>query len=169
MKSLLFILIISIFRCAGANSCPNYFQSNSKAMASLEFLSRFNGSFELGSCKVEIVMCEGWEETSKTLPLAEVLITDKRGREGYVSIVFPQEESKYLKTTTKLSDRLFHYEKKDRFYEEVYGRTEVDRFEMRTEYDDHNQLKKMELGIYSTNFQLNQPNGNDSVWYNCGE
>jgi hypothetical protein len=166
MKFLPFLLALFVQGAYGS-SCPLYVQSNPKAVAAMEFLNRFQGRFSLGKCQVEILACEGWEDTIQALPIAEVLITDDKGREAYVAIAFPKEESEYFNTTTRVSERRFHYEKKDRFYEQVYGRTEVTRFEMRTEFDDKNELRKMDMGIYSTNFQLNQANGNDSEWFNC--
>jgi hypothetical protein len=163
----LFLFFILMPLAAQAYECPKYIQNNAKALKALDFVKRFKGQFQLGKCQVEILTCEGWTEDDKSNPIAELLIVDGKGREVYATMSYPEFESEYISTKTSVSKRRLHFEKKDRLFEEEFGRTEVIRLEFKTEYGDEDQLQFIELGTYSTNHALNNSNGNDSKWFIC--
>lgn len=167
MKTIIFMIIIANSIGVMAYSCPNYIKLNPKAMKALEFMQKRQGQFMLGKCKVEVVVCEGWEETETTLPIAEVLVLDSLGREAYATIVYPQTETAYLSTKTEMNKYMIHYEKTDKFFEEEFGRTEALRLEMIAAGPSN--FARIEMGLYSTHKKLNGPDGNESEWFICSD
>lgn len=165
MRTFLFLFLWSLSLQAMAYSCPNYLKENSKALKVLDFIKSRQGQFTLGSCQVEIITCEEWEETNTLTPVAEILIIDRLGREAYMVLNYPQKETSFFSTKTQLNKKMLHYEKVDKLYEQEFGRTEATRFEMILDSDG--KFKKIELGLYSTYKKLNQANGNDSMWIVC--
>lgn len=165
MKTLFFFLLFPIG--AKAYHCPSYINDNQNAQRAQEWLQKFRGINELHGCEVEIEVCEKGDLVNETAPIGEVLLKTSDGRESYLSIDFPDVESPHLDTQVVVSTTAFHFTKKDRFYEKINGRTEVWRFEMRTRWKEPETLNVLELGVYTTNSQLNQDNGNDSQWFIC--
>lgn len=150
-----------------AESCPQALEGHKKGRQIFEWLGKFEGTTSLKSCEIEVVLCE--EGAPGTGPLAEIFIRHSSGREAYLPLLLPSVESPRLFTKIQVNKRMLHYELFDKFYEEELGRTEAYRLEILTEWDDQNRLKSLDLGVYSTRHQLNQPNGNDSEWFNCGQ
>lgn len=173
MTKFLFVSIFFFPLLSSAYMCPAYLKGNESALKAWEFVQRFQGRFQLGKCQIEILACDGWgdggSEGKMNSPIAEILIVDHKGREAYTAISYPVEQGSYISTVTKASRRRLHYEKKDRLYEDEFGRTEVTRLEFKTHYGDEERLKYIHLGTYSTNNALNDSNGNDSMWYICEE
>ncbi len=167
MKTFLLFACLSVSFTALAHPCPEYLKLNSRALQALEFLQRWPRTFRLGKCRIEVFTCKGWQTTSSTVPMAEILILDEKGREAYASIQYPQEESPYFETKTLTQQKMLHYEKVDRFYEAEFGRTEALRLELVTDWKNPQELKLLELGLYSTNHQLKGPDGNTSEWFRC--
>lgn len=169
MRQLLVFILIFTTYSTQAYDCPQYLEQRSDAKKTLQWLKNFEGLRQVGECQVEIILCKESTTYNQAAPLGEILVIDDKGREAYISIDFPEKNSPVFSTKIKSHSRMLNINKKDRFYEEINGRTEVWRLEMRTGWFDTRQLKAFELGIYSTNNQLNQSNGNDSYWYTCYE
>lgn len=167
MKALLIFTMMCFCFSTWAHPCPGYLKNNSKALKALDFLKRWPHKFVLGSCQIEIFTCSGWEETHNIVPMAEILIVDGQGREAYASLQYPVEESPYFSTQTQSNERMLHFEKTDKFFEPEFGRTEVLRLELVTQWDNPQQLKRLELGMYSTHHQLEKADGNKSEWFVC--
>lgn len=167
---LMFVLIL-IFSplFLEAYSCPSYLIQSDKAQKSYDWLERFKGQFQLHNCEVEIIVCDPQGEPSDSAPVGELLLVTENGREAYISIDFPEEYSWRFNTNIKSYPRSLYYRKKDRYYEPINGRTEIWQLEFRTLWNDLNELNHLEVGIYQTNSQLNQTNGNDSHWFVCSE
>lgn len=168
MKTLLFLLLIYGLPAFSYN-CPSSMASNKMAQKTHSWMERFKGQFDVHGCYVELVTCEISDDPDESAPVGEVFIQTPDGREAYVEIDFPNSETDRFKTQTKVNKRTLSYIRKDRYFEPVNGRTEVWRLEIRTLWDDLNQLDVTELGIYGTNRALNQPNGNDSRWFVCSK
>jgi hypothetical protein len=169
MNLLFFCLTLMFSGTAVAHPCPEYLKEKPKALKALEFLKRWPGKFALGRCQIEVFTCSGWEKSTDSTPIAEILISDDQGREAYASLQYPEVESSFFKTKTLVQDKVLHFEKTDRFYEDEFGRTEVLRLELVTDWKDPQQLKHLELGIYSTHHQLDKADGNKSEWFVCSE
>ena len=165
MRLFVFILLFSL--SSNAYYCPTYIDSNSEAAKAHQWLNEYKGVTELHGCNVEITVCEKSDKINNTAPIGEILIQTPDGREAYLFLDFPDENTPELHTKVKTSKRAFHFYKKDRFYEEENGRTEVWRFEIRTLWEDPKILNVLELGVYTTNSNLNQSNGNESHWFVC--
>lgn len=164
------VLVLSLlfnFNVAIAYDCPPYVESDPRADITYQWLSKFKDVKELHGCRLEIIVCEKTDTVDVSAPVGEILVTDVEGREGYLAIDFPEIDKKYIHTRVLKNKRMYNYKKKDRFFEKENGRTEVWHLEMVTDWHNVDLLKSLDLGIYATNKQLNQPNGNDSRWYNC--
>ena len=167
MKSLFCTLIILFSVNSYSYNCANYTKEKPIAMKALKFIKKFQGKFKLGACDVEITVCDGWEETIENRPLAEIMLVDQYDREIYMTLAYPEEQSWYFATKTQINKRMLNFKKWDRYYEEDLGRTEHEQVEILTEWDNVNKISSLHVGMYSTNNQLNQPNGNDSTWSIC--
>lgn len=162
------IYILSIFWAfqAQAYNCPPELKTSEKAQKTLEWLTKFQDVKELHGCQLEIVPCEN-EGEQEGAPVGEIFLVDQQGREAYLQLDFPPEAEDKVHVRVISNKRTLNYKKTDRYYEEENGRTEIWQLEMRTLWEDQDTLNVLELGIYSTNNQLDQPNGNDSHWYTC--
>ncbi len=167
MKLLICLLVLLTSSTAFTYSCPDRIDKRKQAQATHQYLEKFKGRYQLGVCQVEITTCDFSEESVNGNPIAEVFLLDQYGREVYLSLEYPEQESWYLKTKTKWNDVMLNYRKRDRHYEEELGRTEHYRLEILSDWNDVNTIDSIHLGVYSTNNQLNQWNGNDSTWSIC--
>ncbi len=167
MRFLLAFMILIHTAFTQAYVCPKQMESSKSANAGHAFLAKWPSAFTLGTCQVEIYLCQGDSSDENQNPMAEILVRDSKGREVYVPLQVPQEESTFLFTEMIVNKRTFHYEKTDKFYEVEFGRTEVTRLEMTTDWADLHKLKRLEIGIYSTHHKLDSLNGNESEWFVC--
>lgn len=167
MRQWIFVLLSLAPSFTWGYSCPSWFKTHSEAQAIHAWLTRFKNIEELHGCKIEIEVCDVGSEEADDAPIGEVLIVTPDNREAYLSIDFAEHESYWFKTKVKQHKRSIVYTKRDRYYEPINGRTEFWQLEFQTEWDDTQLLKNVELGIYTTHSQLNQPNGNDSHWFVC--
>lgn len=169
MKIFIFFFILTHTIFAQAYECAKQMESSEKARSAHAFLEKWQGAFQLGFCQVEIYLCQGLAQEESAVPMAEILVTDGKGREVYVPLQIPREESAILFIDMILNKRTFHYEKTDKLYEQEFGRTEVTRLELTTDWTDLQKLKRLEIGMYSTNHKLSSPDGNQSEWFICEE
>ncbi len=147
--------------------CPSEIATNQEAINAHAWLKQYSGVRNLGSCRLEFIVCEPGDSFDEDAPIAEVLLQLEDGREAYVSVDFPKAPEWRFQTYIYSGKRAMHYRKVDRYFEPIEGRTEVWQFEIQTQWGDPTVLKTVEMGIYSTNTQLNQSNGNDSHWFIC--
>lgn len=149
--------------------CPEGFFENSKALNAHAFLSDLSfdsHTFKNNQCELEIILCDASSgvEGPSSHPIAELVLKDSIGRSNYMALNLTSNEinqhSKFL-----VNESTLYYEKKDTNYEVEFGRTEYERLEFRR--GRYNELLLVEMGVYSTNNQLNHPNGNDSEWFVC--
>ena len=125
MKQLILIIIFFTPFVLKAYSCPRYLGTNQKAREVHTWLKKLSAQTELHGCKIEIVSCEEGEKNNETAPIGEVLIQTEDGREAYLSFDFPSNDISKFTTLVRSRKNSLYYEKKDRYYEEINGRTEV--------------------------------------------
>lgn len=167
MRTIICLIVLLISPYLFSYPCPKSVEKVKEAQAAHDFLEKFKGQYQLGACQVEITTCSWDEESNQETPVAEVFLLDQYNRETYISLEFPIQESPLLNTKTQWNKRLLNYKKKDRHYEDHLGRTEHYQLEILTDWDDTTKINSLHLGSYSTNNQLNQTNGNDSIWSIC--
>lgn len=168
MQVCFFVLFLFLGTAVRAYDCPSQLTSHPSARKAYDWLKKFKGTRQLHGCTLEITLCQESTSTQDSAPLGEILLIDAKKREVYVPLVFPNEDENFFTAKAQSHSRMFHYFKKDRFYEEENGRTEVWRLELRTLWDNPTTLNLVEIGVYTTYSQLNHPNGNDSHWSVCG-
>jgi hypothetical protein len=140
-------------------------EADAKALYS--WLSRFKGQFDMPGCHVEIVACDPSSLDDNSL-IGEVYIVGTDKREAYIPVAYIKTQPAELKTVVDASKRIVNYIKVDRYYEPEFGKTEIAQLELRVDQKT-GALRRLDIGTYSTNKALHQPNGNQSRWYNCGD
>jgi len=160
------MLLLSVL--TWADYCPEYLYESESALKAYNFLAALDQNLRFKKCDVEIVLCDKStkEKGLLTSPVAKVYIIDSLGREAYLPITF-DDGLDLVHQDSLVNKRTFYYEKKDTNYEPELGRTEFYRFEIRKKWGSDTEIERIELGVYSTNTQLNHSSGNDSHWYIC--
>jgi hypothetical protein len=152
-----------------AYPCPQNLSLHKEGQTAYQWMKKIKGQWNLKNCRLEITVCNGQEPSNAQNLIGELYLIDEAGREAYLPVTVMEKPLPKIKTQVKEGRRWFYYFRSDRFYEQDLGRTEAYRLEVRMSRKDPSQLEGLDLGTYSTHHQLNQPNGNDSRWYNCGE
>ncbi len=168
MKHLAIAAMILWVGSAWAYSCPKDLQNTRRAVELHHWLNHFQGRLQVGGCQIEITACDLSAEPGISSMIGEIYIVDKRGREAYLPLSYIPPGSREGETHIQFFKQRLVYLKRDKLYEEEYGRTEVYRLDMRVS-PDYTRIVKLDLGTYATNKKLNMPNGNQSRWYNCFE
>lgn len=150
-----------------AYNCPATLQQQTQAQETHAWLDKFAGQFELHGCQVEITRCTPSSKNNEGAPIGEIFLQTPDGREAYVSVDFAPHNDLKLRTQAHAFTRALNYERRDLYFEEINGRTEFWQLELHTLWEDTDTLDVIDLGIYTTNSQLNQRNGNQSHWFNC--
>ncbi len=163
MKAAVMCLVIFVSSRVYAYSCPLDLYQSKKIQKIYDFIESIKSQKVLYNCDIEITLCEKNDVVDLTAPLAELYVRDGLGREKYLPVTF---SDKNLKQGFKyvINNKILYYEKVDKNYEEVFGRTEFQRLEIGLSKSG---IRSMELGTYSTNKKLKQPNGNQSEWIIC--
>jgi hypothetical protein len=151
-----------------AYPCPERVFQDQDAQKSVAWLKRFQGLHSLHGCRLEIQVCDPEQGQSANAPLGEILLVTSAGEELYVRMELPPTVDPQLAVKVKAHKRAFTYRSRDKYYEETSGRQEFTQVELQTQWDELNELKQIELGLYSSTTRLNQPNGNQSHWFRCG-
>lgn len=168
MRSLLIFCLLLITTKAFAYPCPVDLEQVPNKINLHQWLNRFVGIQDLPGCKLEIRTCDPQEERSDVQVLAEIYIVDAQNREVYLPIIVASADNQKIDTEIEIYSRNLYYLKRDKFYEEELGRTETYRLGINLNRDQ-SLIQSLDLGTYSTNKALrNRPDGNQSVWYNCG-
>jgi hypothetical protein len=140
---------------AGAYTCPPSMTDKQSKLQ--QWLEPWRGVHEMPGCRVEITVCAPGGEEDTGAVLAEVYVTDDKGREAYLPLTYA--DSAKIETRARYYPRTLNYLKRDKFREEEYGRTETSRLEI-TLARDRSGIKSLDLGLYATNKPLR--------WFNCG-
>lgn len=160
------IILISIKNQALVGNCPTFVIKDPQALSMIEFLQSFEGRFSLGSCEVEIQVCnleQNNDETRKNL-LADLLIVDKKGFERYIPFYFSEFKNYKSKYLIKSNSRMLHYEFIDKNFDPFTGKDERWAVEF-VKTSDLKNLKYLEVGYSS---QVERTNKTSKKWIICG-
>ncbi len=167
LKIILLLIVYLYSHVVFSYSCPTLMQKNENAKKMYNILKKNMGLNDFKGCKIKIKLCDEGTYSEDQYIIGEVLIKNASGYEGYVPIMFFDFEKKMYSTNVEDYKNSFNYFLFDHAYEKFYGSLQM--WDLRFVFDKDNpeKLKKIELGIYAQNRQLNQNNGNDSRWYVC--
>ena len=116
--NLLFLIMFSnLFNNAFSEewSCPKAALSNKATVKAIEFLKSYEGHFKLGSCKIEMQICNTDEDATNEGSLAgDIIITDETGFQRYVPFFMIADKSSWAKQVSYLGNRAFVYRFKDK-------------------------------------------------------
>ncbi len=166
LKFMVALGLMIFSQMSGAYPCPDRLSTDEELRSSIAWLQKFTTTEKLGECELEITVCNP-NEVSRSALFAEVFLIDRMGREIYLPLTV--EFNDRSPTYTIQNKRVFHYQKRDRFFEDELGRLEVYRLELLTQWSDPHRLKRLELGAYATNRRLSGPGRNRSRWFICQE
>lgn len=167
MKKLILILaLLSGSAFASGFQCPTSIEGNAKAKKAFSFIKPFEGSFQMGSCKVEIQICDQAlvDEEGISSFAADMLIIDSAGFERYVPFFVTGEKQTWSKDVLLLTERAFVYRFKDRNYDPQTGKFERWDVEI-VKSPDLKKIDYIELGYSSENEQKAEIGKN---WIICG-
>lgn len=172
MRQLLSTFILTVILLINAQtwaySCPTDLEQTPTKLNLHNWLNRFVGIRQLRGCTLEIRVCDPLEPRTENQMLAEIYIMDSQNREVYLPLIIVSSDNSKMDTELEIYSKTLFYLKRDKFYESEFGRTETYRFEISLDRDGST-IKSLDIGVYSTNKALrNRPDGNQSVWYNCG-
>ena len=166
MKRIVIFLVMLYCNNIFAYACPADLKVNSDAQKVYDLLEKYKNIVEFKDCKIFINLCDKDKVSENQKILAEVLIKNKSGFSGYIPIMIFNKEFKPYRYEIEEYKHSFKYMLFDKLNEERDGPLQM--WDLRFVYgEDQHNLEKIELGVYSANRQLNQPNGNDSRWYIC--
>lgn len=169
LRGILVFLILSL-QCglAWGYPCPRDLETSKDKKTLHDWLVRLRGHRMIEGCKIEVTACDATEPRSDSQILGEIYVVDFRNREAYLPLLIADRKNEKIQTQLKAYPNSFFYIKWDYYYENELGQTETYRLDIRMTRDGRG-VRSLDLGTYSTNKALNQPNGNRSRWYNCGE
>lgn len=165
-KFFLLISLLSAQTMASEPSCPENFKSNANASKAFAFIRPFEGEFQMGSCKVELLVCDenATNEDGKTTFAADMLVTDASGFQRYIPFFVSAEKNNWSKDIMFLTERAFVYRFKDRNPDPETGKFERWDVEI-VKTDDLQSIDYIEIGYSSENEQEARVGRN---WIICG-
>ncbi len=168
MKKLLltYILFFTPKIFAGFGNCPNHILSHKNGLKMLEFLEEVQGRFQLGSCYVELQVCNlnGTDPETRKNTIGDLLIVDKEGFERYISFFIPEFSNSQAHQMSITNDRMLHYRFNDKNYDQATGKYERWAVEF-VKTSDLKKLKYIEIGFAS---QVERTNKTSKKWIVCG-
>lgn len=150
MKTFILVssLVISCLAHADSEVCGAYAATDAKMARAIEFLKRYQGSYEYGGCRIELHVCGSFStQDDRGDMVADLLVTDKRGREFYAPIYFLQAESDRFRYELKNGRIMFHYKYEDRLANPQTSGVESIHLEILS-HDQNPALKSLHLGYY---------------------
>jgi hypothetical protein len=155
MKNWIWPALLLFSSAATAYTCPS--GMNEEQAKLQRWLEPWRGVHELKGCRIEITVCAPDQTEETGAVLAEVYVTDDKGREAYVPLT--GTDSARIQSRARYYPRTLNYLKRDKYREAEFGRTETTRLEI-TLMRDRSGIESLDFGIYATNKPLR--------WLNCG-
>lgn len=166
-KYLIPLLVIIYSMNAMAYSCPEAAMAEPVYAAGIEHLRAVQGSYSLGTCLIEIRVCDQGTATKDSNLFAEIFVHDKYNREQYAPLYHQDIQKRKSKTQIESYSNSLFYVFKDRIEDDLNGKQEritVDIFRDKKT----GLLKKLDLGIYGTKRRVQRfPFVYTSQWSSC--
>lgn len=163
----MFLLQYSQFSLASLGKCPEgTSRSDDTVVNMIEFLKNNEGIFKLGSCQVELQVCDianGEESTDNGLA-AEILVTEKDGFQRYIPFYINQFKNDSAKRTYFSMKKSYVYLFADKNYDPETGKSEKLSFEI-AKKSQSNEINFLEIGFSS---DVERNNNTNKKWITCG-
>lgn len=169
LKALVFFAGLLIPLTAGADSmvCSQYVARDAKMARALEFLRRYEGSYTLGKCQIELQVCgEISVENDRGEMVADLLIVDERGREFYAPIYFLRSVSDRFWFELRNGRIMLHYRYEDRLPNPYTSGVESIHLEILSEWDDP-ALNVIQMGYYLKKDYIEKNRKHRYQWVHC--
>lgn len=168
LKSVLLIslLVIGQISFASLGPCSKKLYQNSKAINAIQYLQNYEGKFSLGSCSVEIQVCDSSnKEVEGTGSMAaDMLIIDKDGFQRYIPFFVLETNTNWSKEKIFQDNKALVYRFKDKNFDPETGKDELWDIEI-IKKDDSKNLDYIEIGYSSESERKNDTN---KKWIACG-
>ncbi|MNL00509.1 hypothetical protein D3C87_1209440 [compost metagenome] len=159
-------LLLSTTAHAGLGNCPAHAVQNKDAMRMIHYLQEMQGRYQLGSCYIELQVCNpvAEEAESNTSVIADMVVVDKKGFERYIPFYVPEFKQNKSSQIHLQNARMLHYRFNDHNYDSSSGADERWMIEF-VKTSDLQKLKYLEVG-YSSETQREQEI--NKKWIICG-
>lgn len=172
MKTLLMFCVVMLgpFAKADAYRCGAEGLKDPEAQMAYQFLKSIEGKFKIGSCTVELHMCDAQaphEEGSSTV--GDIGVTDIFGHFFYVPFDFSLVATRRVEKVIKNGRRMVHYSYYDKIPDRRHGKKEFYTIEI-VKSRDLSRIEYLDFGIYNSRIRERYPNlpRGESYWINCG-
>lgn len=163
----IFILQYAQYSLASLGKCPERTSRGDDTVTNMiEFLKKNEGSFKLGSCLVELQVCDvlDSEETSDNSLAAEMLVTDKDGFQRYVPFYISQFKNDSAKRSYFQTKSSYVYLFTDKNYDPETGKSEKLSVEIAKKSQAQG-IDYLEIGFSS---EVERNNKTNKKWITCG-
>lgn len=172
-KQFKYILIAGLFgtlaltaNASNLGPCSKTVYEKSSYLNTLKILEEYEGAFQLGSCSIEIQVCDfsNKEVEGNGSMAAEMLVIDKDGFQRYIPFFISKEKNKWSKQVMFQSRRAMVYRFNDYNSDPESGKDERWDVEI-VKTDDLHELDYIEIG-YSSKVERKKKVG--KKWIICG-
>lgn len=147
-------------------NCSNKISDDAASVKVIAFLKKYEGRTKLGSCKVEIQVCNFKNDSDNNGTLgADLLITDAEGFQRYVPFFLNEENERWAKQVSYVGARALVYRFKDKAEDPQTGMDENYDIEI-IRKENSEELDYIEIGYTGKNERVDRVNKN---WIACGE
>lgn len=166
LKNAILALFLLVTLQAKSYQCPSSIYSKSSEYKFIEKLKKFEGQFSLGSCQVELSICDFNDNKGPTYSefAGDILITDSEGFERYVPLFFVENKSRKTKHVTAIDSKTLLYRFKDKNFDPKTGRFE--KWAIEIKQNDDTTLNYLEIAFKN---QHNRFNSSEKHWVVCGK
>lgn len=160
------LLAFGVSSDAFSGICTEHVLNDPHLSKAIDFLKTFEGRFKLGSCEIELQVCNsaGGSDSGIENLVADLLVTDKTGFQRYIPFYFSKYHSRLSSEVHHVFRRSFLYRFKDKNFDPASGATERWDVEF-VKTSDLKSLKYIEIGYTS---QVQRENHINKRWIICG-
>mgnify|MGYP001422007163 CR=1 FL=1 len=135
---------------ASYRACRSDLRDNPVKARAIDFLRGISGRYSLGTCQIELHVCEEYSDASDNgTSVGDLLVIDRFGHESYIQLDFGNGDSNRSRVSIQNGRIMFHYEFDDRHQDPVAGRTESIRLEI-LKTSDLTRIRSLHAGVYTT-------------------
>ncbi len=162
----LLLLISSIMSAhAGLGPCPEVIKNNHHVAEAFNFLRDLEGKHQVGSCQVELHLCDSnqtTEDDEKNYLVGDMLIT-KNGFQRYIPFYVNEFKNKYSKQIIFNNNQIFAFRFRDWNEDQDSGRFE--RWDVEIFKKDNHTYEALEVGY---NSEIERNSESPVYWISCG-